>query len=265
MLVLPIINKNNIMNVEVSLKTANRIRQKVSFEDFGESEIVVNNEKISDSIYKDSKEKTAPIDFIRNKSIIYKRPYLLTTRYYLNSELYDIYEVQYPNDNKERSLDILYSKAIKDINNNIPNKNNRGRYISFDDIGLSDSINDEVLTKLQKIVTKEKDPSKWKELLEKENISYLYDILDNLNLYDYSIIKDSEVSEESISDSIKALSTINTRDYKNLKKYYNMAKSNTETYIKLSYINRILYGKSLKLIQMNNNQKKLIKRIEEAE
>ena len=190
---------------------------------------------------------------------IYKRPYLLTTRYYLNSELYDIYEVQYPNDNKERSLDILYSKAIKDINNNIPNKNNRGRYISFDDIGLSDSINDEVLTKLQKIVTKEKDPSKWKELLEKENISYLYDILDNLNLYDYSIIKDSEVSEESISDSIKALSTINTRDYKNLKKYYNMAKSNTETYIKLSYINRILYGKSLKLIQMNNNQKKLIK------
>ena len=90
MLVLPIINKNNIMNVEVSLKTANRIRQKVSFEDFGESEIVVNNEKISDSIYKDSKEKTAPIDFIRNKSIIYKRPYLLTTRYYLNSELYDI-------------------------------------------------------------------------------------------------------------------------------------------------------------------------------
>ena len=265
MLVLPIINKNNIINVEITLKNANRVRQKVSYDEFGENEIIVNSEKISDSIYKDSKEKTAPIDFIRNKSILYKRPFLLTTRNYLNSKVYDLYEVQYPNDTKEKSLDILYAKAIKDINNNIPDKNNRGRYISFDDIGLSDSINDEVLTKLQRIVTKEKNPSKWKEQLEKENISYLYDILDNLNLYDYSIIKDSEVSEESISESIKALSTINTRDYRNLKKYYNMAKSNTETYIKLSYINRILNGKSLKLIQINNNQKRLIKRIEEAE
>ena len=45
MLILPIVNKNRVMNVHIKIKSAEKIRQKVSFNDAKESEIIVNREK----------------------------------------------------------------------------------------------------------------------------------------------------------------------------------------------------------------------------
>ena len=57
------------------------------------------------------------------------------------------------------------------------------------------------------------------------------------------------------------MSSINTRDYRNLKKYYKMAKSNTEIYTKISYINKIVHDKPLTLLRSGEvSQKILIKK-----
>ena len=60
MLILPIVNKKRVVNVEIKLKNASKIRKGVCFDDAKESEIIVNREKFSDSSFKDSKEENAP-------------------------------------------------------------------------------------------------------------------------------------------------------------------------------------------------------------
>ena len=80
------------------------------------------------------------------------------------------------------------------------------------------------------------------------------------------MISDTSIPEESLQDTLRALSVINTRDYKNLSNYYSMAKSNTEIYTKMSYINKIIYDKPLTLIQSKSQrQKQLVKKIDEVE
>ena len=64
MLVFPIVNNRHVMNVELRLKGVEKIRQGVRIDDTKESEIIVNNERYSKSIYYDSKDTTKEVDFI---------------------------------------------------------------------------------------------------------------------------------------------------------------------------------------------------------
>ena len=73
MLVLPIVNKGRVMNAEIRLKKASKIRKSVCYEDAKPSDIIVNREKFSESIFGKSKDVNAPIDFIRSKSLLYPR------------------------------------------------------------------------------------------------------------------------------------------------------------------------------------------------
>ena len=49
MLILPIVNKNRVMNVEIKIKNASKIKTGVYSDDVGESDIIVNREKFSNS------------------------------------------------------------------------------------------------------------------------------------------------------------------------------------------------------------------------
>ena len=80
MLVFPIVNNRHVMNVELRLKGVEKIRQGVTIADTKESEIIVNSEKYSNSIYFGSKDATSEVDFIRSKSILYPRDYFITTK-----------------------------------------------------------------------------------------------------------------------------------------------------------------------------------------
>ena len=51
MLILPMINRNRVMNVELSLKDALKVKEGVHYDDAEESDIIVNNEKFSDSLF----------------------------------------------------------------------------------------------------------------------------------------------------------------------------------------------------------------------
>ena len=263
MLVLPIVNKRRVMNVQIRLKNAEKIRKGVAYDDAVESEIIVNREKFSESSYSTSKDENAPIDFIRSKSILYPRNFLVTTKEENDSNLYDVYEVSQPPKSVSRSLDTLYSKAINDMRKEIPGVQTRGRYISFEELGLDEHLTDEKIASLQKIVKEVRDTSMWPKLFEEAGLSDLSNMIDFINNFECIVLSDSTIPEASLQDTLNAMKVINSRDYRNLKKYYNTAKSNTDIYTKISYVNKIIYDKPLTLLQQREKPKQLVKTMDE--
>ena len=250
MLVFPIVNNRHVMNVELRLKGVEKIRQGVTIADTKESEIIVNSEKYSNSSFFGSKDATSEVDFIRSKSILYPRDYFITTKSKKDSDFYDVYTVSQPPKKVSPSLDALYSKAVTDLRSETPGVTSNGRYVSFADLGFSKEITDEKINKLK--------------LFAQEGIAEFGDMVKFLSTFECTIISDTTIPEESLQDTLKALSVLKTRDFKNLNKYYEMAKSNSEIYTRMSYISQIIYGKPLALIQTPKKSKQFVKKKEES-
>ena len=263
MLILPIINKNRVMNVEIKLRNARKIKTDVYSEESRESDIIVNREKFSNSIFKNSREENAPTDFIRAKSILYPRNFLVTTKQKTDSKYYDVYEVGQPPRRVNECLDKLYGKAITDLRKEIPGVKNRGRYVSFEKLGMDKYLTNEKIAKLQRVVKEEQDQSKWPEIFEREGIADVSNTLDFINNFECTVVSDTTIPEASMQDTLKSLEIINTRDYRQLNKYYIMAKRNADIYKKISYINKIMYDQPLTLIQ-SEKQKQLVKKPNEV-
>lgn len=259
MLILPIVNKRRVMNVEIKLKNATKVRHRVSYDDAKSSDIIVNRENFSNSSFNNSKDVNAPIDFIRSKSILYPRNFLVTTKEESDSTLYDVYEVPQPPVKINDNMDKLYSKAITDMRLEIPNRPSRGKYVSFHDLGIDKHLSDERIALLQRIM-KNGNSDDFVEKLEEAGIIDLLQTADYINNFECTVLSDSVIPEESLQDTLRAMSSINTRDYRNLKKYYDMAKSNTDIYMKMSYINKIIYDKPLVLKSGDKAMKKLVKK-----
>ena len=251
------------MNVEIRLRNARKIKTDVFYRDANESDIIVNREKFSNSTFKNSREENAPTDFIRSKSILYPRNFLVTTKQRTDSKNYDVYEIEQPPRKVNDCLDKLYGKAITDLRKKIPGVKNRGRYVSFEKLGMSEYLTDEKIAKLQRIVKEERDQSKWPELFEREGIADIGNTLNFINNFECTVVSDTTIPESSMKDTLKSLEIINTRDYKNLNNYYKMAKRNADIYTKISYINKIMYDKPLTLIQ-SEKQKQLVKKQNEV-
>lgn len=263
MLILPIVNRNRVMNVEIRLRNARKIKTDVFYRDASESDIIVNREKFSNSTFKNSREENAPTDFIRSKSILYPRNFLVTTKQKNDSKNYDVYEVSQPPRRVNTCLDKLYGKAITDLRKEIPGVKNRGRYVSFEKLGMNEYLTDEKIAKLQRVVKEERDQSRWPELFEKEGIADISNTLDFISNFECTVVSDTSIPEDSFKDTLKSLEIINTRDFRNLNNYYKMAKDNADIYTKISYINKIMYDKPLTLIQ-SEKQKQLVKKQNEV-
>lgn len=262
MLILPIVNRNRIMSVQITIKNAEKIRTDVRFDDADESEIIVNREKFSESIF-NTKDKTAPIDFVRSKSLLYPRNYLITTKERSNSKYYDLYEVGQPLKKVSDGLDELYSKVLTDMRKEIPG-HNRGRYISFKELGLDKELTEDNIGTIQNIV-KNENKSKWAKLFEEAGISSIIDTIKFMNTFDAKIVADTTIPEDSLSDVLKSLEVINTRDSRNLRKFYNTALDNQEIYAKLSYINKLVFNKPFLIKTKDERNKQLIKIKNESE
>ena len=263
MLILPIANRERILYVGVQLRNAKKIKTNVAYRDANESDIIVNRERFSNSIFKDSREENAPTDFIRAKSILYPRNFLVTTKPKTDSNKYDVYEVEQPPRRVNQCLDKLYGKAITDLRKEIPGVKNRGRYISFEKLGMDKYLTDEKIDKLQEIVREEQDQSKWPEKFEKAVITDISNTLDFINNFEWTVVSDTTIPEKSMEDVLKSLSIINTKDFRQLNKYYIMAKRNAAIYKKISRINKIMYDEPLTLIQ-SERQKQLVKKPNEV-
>lgn len=263
MLVVPIVSHHNFYDVELKLKKAKKIKTNFFGQEDNESDIIVNGQNFSNSTFKNSVEDNAPTDFIRSKSILYPRNFLVTTKQTPDSKSYDIYEVEQPPRKVNKCLDKLYGKAITDLRKEIPGVKNRGRYVSLDKLGMNEYLTEEKIDKLQEIVAEEKDQSKWPELFEKEGIADVSSTLEFIKNFEWTVVSGTTIPETSIQDTLKSLSVINTKDFRQLNKYYTMAQKNADVYRKISRIHRIIYDEKMTLIQ-SERQKQLAKKQNEV-
>lgn len=253
------------MNLELRLKYAEKIRSKVHYNNAVPSDIIVNREKFSESSFKNSREENAPVDFIRSRSMLHPRDFLVTTKSESNSTFYDVYQVSQPPRKVHISLDKLYGKTITDMQKEIPGTTGRGRYVSFEKLGMNKYLTEDKIASLQRIVKENRDSSTWPKLFQEAGISDLQNTIDFITNFECTVLSDTTIPESSLQDTLKSMEVLNTRDYRNLKNYYDMAKSNTDIYMKISYINKILYNKPLNLIKNSDNQKQYIKKKDENE
>ena len=76
-------------------------------------------------------------------------------------------------------------------------------------------------------------------------------------------MSDYNIPEKHLQEVINLFSIINSREYRNLKKYYHSAKANTEIYNKIDFANRMIYDRPLNLFYTDDKAKKLVKVREE--
>lgn len=255
MLILPIVNRNRILNVEVKLKNAIKIRTGVRFSDAAESEVLVNGIRLSESSFGKVRDDKAVLEFIRTNSLRYKRNYLITTREESDSLAYDVYEVEQPPKKVCEALDDLYVSVITDMRKEIP-KNKRGRYLSFEKLGFGDALADEKIQTLEEVTKKTSDSKEIATLAEEAGVGDLVSMLDFLKIFDCTVVEETTISEENLQTVVESLRKLNTRDSRNLVNYYNMALSNRDIYSKLSTVNKLVYDKPLTLIQSKKQKQK---------
>ena len=62
--------------------------------------------------------------------------------------------------------------------------------------------------------------------------------------------------EATLQDTIRCLEPLNTQDFRNLKKYYHMAKENQEIYSRLSVVHHLIYNQPYHLITSDKKNSK---------
>ena len=264
MVVLPIINRGKIFNVEIKLKDAKKIRKGIKYTNVSESEVLVNGKTLSDS--KVYNEDTC-LDFIRFNFLHtnYNNSYLVTTRNSNDSSFYDVYEIKKPPKYVNDALDRLYNKVLINMRKEVPDKKNNGYYVSLDDLGFNKYLTDDKIEQLKSIVTSVSNTDNWPILFKQAGIADLADTIDFLNVFDCTVVPSSTIYEDVLVGLIESFSKVKTRDFKGLNRYYNMAKENTNVYKKIVNVNKFLYNQPYRLIQSVKQREKHLVRVRENE
>ena len=265
MLVLPIINTSKNKNsylyfVEVLLSKANKVKEGVIVRNLEESDVVMNGTSFNQSVYNTKGiDANVVVNFLRNYNYkANKKEFLITTRQYSDSELYDLYSVPIPPRKIAAGLDNLYGSAIVDMKKEIPGTK-KGRYLSLKKLGVDRHITEEKLEKLKILTDQEYDKNKRADLFQLNGVSDLPKTIDFMRLFDCTIIEEATLSEDQLKKMISSLEYVNTRDYKYLSRLYEIAKENQEVYQKLTNISKIIDKRPLHLIKSNKKQRVLVK------
>lgn len=264
MIVMPIINKNKnneyiIYNVEVKLKDIKKAKEGVNLDKCFPSDILINGNSYNNSKYSNNIENKSVIDFIRDSNYREgKRNFLITTKNYHYSNLYDVYDIKLPPRKIASSIDNLYGSIYCDLKEERPDEVNSTN-ISLKELGFDNNINEEKIEKLKDILYKTNDINRIKDLMKVNGISDLYKIIDILNNFDFTVISEAKINEEDFKIVLKSFESINNKEFKVLNKYYNIAMDNMEIYAKLTKINKLLYKKPIKLIKTKKTTKTLVK------
>ena len=263
MLVLPIVNKNRILNVKVSLKGITKVREEASNDDFLESDIIVNGRSFINSHFCNSASFNPIVDFIRANLVSQSKNYSVVTKKASNGAGFDVYKVDIPPAKVSDVFDRLYEKAVLDISKETPGIL-KSKYLTFKNIGLADVFSDENVQRVRKIVANVYDQSYWTGMFEEEGLTEMFQILDLINILNFTIVSGSSISEESLLAIRDSFDKINSKDTKSLNNYYNMAIDNQDIYGKMSYVSMMVFGRPLNLIK-SGNQKKTTQLVKSSE
>lgn len=257
MLILPIVNKNKILNVKFSLREAKKIKTGV---DTLESDVIVNGRSFLNSSWKNEKDSKTLVDFIRNNLVSKIKKYTITTKVALNSKLCDVYEVVVPPTKVSDAFDNIYSSTILDMLKETPG-NIKGKYLSFKKCGFDEVFSDDKIAKVRRIVLNDIDQNNWIHSFEKEGLTETIQVLDLIDIFDCTIISEATIPEDTMLQVLASFSKINSKDTKSLNNYYNLALSNGEIYAKMLYVSKMVNGKNLNLIRkpLETENRQLVK------
>ena len=270
MLVMPILineTKNSeamIYNVEVKLNKAAKVKKSTSLKGYKESDIIVNGSSYNNSPYNNiNKNYNSVVNFIRNNIKADKKQFLIATRTYSNSPLFDLYSVAAPPSKISTGLDNLYGSAIIDMQKEIPDIKH-GRDIDLKDLGVDLHITEEKVEKMSYIIKNVKDRTKWDYLFTANGVRDLKTTLDFMNLFDFSIIDNSGIEKNQLESIINSFSHTHDQNFKLMKKYYAKAINNKDVFSKLNRLSQLIYNKPIHLIHRKKDKKVLIMKKKDA-
>lgn len=249
MLIMPIGNGKNVVNVKVSLKNKNLISKGTFLQSLNESEIIVGNRKFSTSgYYERSNEYSDIVSFIRHFSLISGNDtFTVTTREEKGSTLYDVYSVSIPEKHVNEGLDLFFGAIVSDLRRTIPDSL-KGRDISLKKFGVLEDLDKKRMKDFRIVVDGNRDFSEFEDLIN---------TLEFLKMFDFEIMEDSVVTKELLEYQLESLKPCATDTYKKLSKYYKTALDNEDVYRKLVYIHRSIYNKPYNLIHKSKAQEKI--------
>lgn len=252
LLILPIVNKDRVLNVLVTLRGAEKVRSGVSIDGVSESDIIVNGRCFSKSSFADSKDPLILVEFIRNNLVAQNKFFSVTTKTSVNSDLCDVYQVNGVPIRGNDIFDRLYAAALLDMQKETPN-NLKGKYLSFKRVGLGDVFSDEKVSRMKKIIDNV-DSSSWMSFFKDDGLVDMLQMLDLLNLFDFTVVGGATISEDTFKGVLTSFAKISSKDTKSLNNYYNMAVENSDIYAKMSYVSKMIYDKPFNLIQSSNQR-----------
>lgn len=248
MLIMPIINKDRILNVELRLKKAKKIKTKVHFSDIAPSDIIVNYSSFLQSSYNIKNQKLAKIpEFIRYHGHSSKSDFYISTKEETNSPYYDLYQVAFPPSKITEGLDNFYGSLILDLKSETPN-NIKGRYLDLKKIKVTEHITEERLAKLANIL---ENYTSQKRITDND-LEDLIETLEFLDLVDCRIIAGTSIDIKDFQKVYNCLAYTNTQEARDINNYYNIARNNQEAYSKLSKLYNIVHNDSLNWIRNDN-------------
>lgn len=245
MLVVPMVNGKNIVNIKVEFKDLENINYSTYLANVSEGEIIANGKNYSESPLnvKNGNEYTNVTKFIRANSLSTRNSFItITTREEIDSDLYDVYSAPLPPRYVSDGLDKLYGAALIDCCKQIPDCP-KGRNISLKKLGVLENIDEEKIKKLREVVRSNK-------LTNTKEFSEIMETLDFIKIFNFELINNSVLSKELIEYQIETLKPTNTDLYKKIKTYYQTALDNEDVYKRLVYMNRLLYDTPLNLIKI---------------
>lgn len=264
MLILPIVNKNRILNVKVTLRTAEKVRTGVKITEVPESDIVVNGRPFSKSYFYEGDNSKTMVDFIRTNLNSQSRCFFVTTKAVPNTDVCDMYGIELPPNKVDVVFDNLYSKVLLDMQKETPGVL-KSKYLSLEKIGFDSIFSDENVSKLRQIVSNVYDRRYWMGMFQDDGLVPMLEILSLMNTFDFTVVSEASINEEAVVEMLASLDKINSKDTKSLRNYYNMALANRDIYGKMSYVNKMVYDRSLNLIQSSSQKKKSKVKSEERE
>ncbi len=253
MLILPIVNKNRVLNVRITLNSAYKVRTGVDISKISESDIIVNGRLFSKSFYNEG--YSCIVDFIRTNLCLYSKKFLITTKRGINSECCDIYEVDLPPTKINDAFDSLYGRVLVDMQKEIPGVI-KSKYLSLKKIGFDKIFSDENISKIRKAVSNGYSKNDFINIFSENELIEALKIVEALNIFNCTVVSGASIFESSLVEMIDSFDRINSKDTKGLNNYYNMALENRDIYAKMAYVYKVVYGKDFNLIQSLSQKRK---------
>lgn len=253
MLVLPIINRNRILNVHVSLKGVSKVKTMVHFENMTASDIIVNGKSFNTSTFSESRDRKAIIEFIRNNSILYHRPFYVTTKAREDCK-YDLYEFPLLQCGRNKAIDLLYVSTILDMQKRKADEV-KGKYVSLKELGFDDIFTDDKISVIKRIVSSNPNTLEWEQLFRDNHVDDLISTLEFIRKFDCTVVKEASIPEDVFQQVASSFELLHSRDTKSLNKYYNLAVENRDVIAKMSYVNKLVFDKPFDLIQSESQRR----------